>query len=58
VEALVFDIRDVFLTPGDFEGEVTLAGVRIGTGDLAVGDDLWCRSATGVEPAPSAPPSL
>jgi hypothetical protein len=41
VQGFVFDIRDVFPTMDGPAGEVTLVGVRVGTGDLAVGDHVW-----------------
>jgi hypothetical protein len=38
VESFAFRIGDAFDTPDDFDGETTLAGVRIGNGNLAIGD--------------------
>ena len=38
VESFVFRIGDAFDTPQDFDGETTLAGGRIGNGNLAIGD--------------------
>jgi hypothetical protein len=38
VESFVFRIGVAFDTPEGFDGETTLAGVRIGNGNLAIGD--------------------
>jgi hypothetical protein len=38
VESFVFRIVDAFDAPEEFDGETTLAGVRLGSGDLAIGD--------------------
>ena len=43
----VFQILDAFPTLDGMDGDVVLAGVWLGDGDLAVGDELWVPLRTG-----------
>jgi hypothetical protein len=54
VVGVLFHILDAFPTPTEFEGDVVLAGVRIGGGDLSVGDDLWVPLRAGGRFAPAS----
>jgi hypothetical protein len=43
----VFQVIEAFVISDGFDGETVLAGVRVDTGDLAVGDGLWVPVSSG-----------
>lgn len=47
MESFGFRIGDAFDTPEEFDGETTLAGARIGNGDLAIGDPVMVPVRAG-----------